>query len=142
MPRRKLLARVPGPPEVEGDPPLRSGPPEGACRPGAASVCAALALLFAAGAYGADATAPDPSAVLSKIVARLSAQARCSPQDWAEFGQESVTWGQHLKTAGQAVPEGPVRDALRAVDLGAASDPKAADWPKMRSELEDLLKKR
>jgi Ca-activated chloride channel family protein len=27
------------------------------------------------------------------------------------------------------------------VDLGAASDPKAADWPKMRSELEDLLKK-
>ena len=34
-----------------------------------------------------------------------------------------------------------MRDALRAVDNGERADPKAADWPKMRSDLEDLLKK-
>ena len=39
------------------------------------------------------------------------------------------------------MPEGPVRDALRAVELGSASDPKATDWPRLKSELEDLLKK-
>jgi Ca-activated chloride channel family protein len=108
---------------------------------GATAVCAALALLFAAGARAADATTADPVALLSKIVARLSAQDRCSPQDWAELGQESVTWGQHVKSSGKPVPEGPVRDALRAVELGSASDPKAADWPRLKSELEDLLKK-
>jgi Ca-activated chloride channel family protein len=107
----------------------------------ATAVCAALALLFAARAWAADATAPDPVALLSKIVARLSAQDRCSPQDWAELGQESVTWGQHVKSSGKPVPEGPVRDALRAVELGSASDPKATDWPRLKSELEDLLKK-
>ena len=109
--------------------------------PAAAAVCAALALLCAAHARAADATAPDPAAVLSKIVARLSAQDHCSPQDWAELGQESATWGQHIKSSGQPVPEGPVRDALRAVELGSASDPKAADWPRLKAELEDLLKR-
>jgi Ca-activated chloride channel family protein len=107
----------------------------------AAAVCAALTLLCAAHAWAADATAPDPAAVLSKIVARLSTQDRCSAQDWAEFGQESVSWGQHIKSSGQPVPEGPVRDALRAVELGSASDPKAADWPRLKSELEELLKR-
>jgi len=101
----------------------------------------ALIVFGSAGALAADATAPDPAAALSKIVARLSAQDRCSAIDWAELSQESVSWGQHLKSAGQAVPEGPVRDALRAVDIGAALDPKVADWPRVRSELEDLLKK-
>ncbi len=105
------------------------------------AVAVALVLFGSASALAADATAPDPAAALSKIVARLSAQDRCSAIDWAELSQESVTWGQHLKSASQAVPEGPVRDALRAVDIGAALDPRAADWPRVRSELEDLLKK-
>ena len=36
---------------------------------------------------------------------------------------------------------GPVRDALEAVDRGSALDPKAADWPRLRSDLEILLRK-
>ena len=62
-------------------------------------------------------------------------------RDWAEFGRESVTWGSMLRSQQQTVPEGPVRDALGAVDLGAKLDAKTADWPKLREELEALLKK-
>ncbi len=107
----------------------------------AAMSIAALLFLGAAVARADDAATPDPAAALSKIVGRLSAQDKCSPLDWAELGRETVTWGEHVKSGGQAVPERPVRDALRAVDVGEHSDPKASDWPKMRSELEDLLKK-
>jgi Ca-activated chloride channel family protein len=106
-----------------------------------AALVAALMLLCLAGAAAAEANAPEPAAALSKMVGRLSAQSRCSAQDWAELGHETVTWGQHLKAASQAVPEGPVRDALRATEIGAQSDPKATDWPRVRSELEELLKK-
>jgi Ca-activated chloride channel family protein len=107
----------------------------------AAAFLAALLLFSGASALAADAAAPDPAAALSKIVGRLSAQDACSALDWAELGRETVTWGEHVKSGNQEVPEGPVHDALRAVDDGEKSDAKATDWPKMRSELEDLLKK-
>jgi len=113
--------------------PARQGSP--------AALAAALMLLVAARAFAADGTAPDPAAALSKIVARLSAQETRSPIDWAELGRETVTWGEHLKSDSQAVPEGPVRDALRAAGIGEAADPKAADWPRMKSELEELLRR-
>jgi Ca-activated chloride channel family protein len=109
----------------------------------AAATLSIVALLFlgAATARAEDAARPDPAAALSKIVGRLSTQDSCSPLDWAELGQETVTWGEHVKSGGRQVPEGPLNDALKAVELGERSDPKASDWPKMRSELEDLLKK-
>jgi Ca-activated chloride channel family protein len=107
-----------------------------------ATACLAAFLLLGASLARAQGEAkPDPAAALSKIVGRLSAQDSCSALDWAELGRETVTWGQHVKSDSQPVPEGPVRDALRAVDNGERSDPKASDWPKMRAELEDLLKK-
>ena len=116
--------------------------PAGRAAAATATACLALLLLLgAARAVAADDAQPDPAASLSKIVGRLSAKADCSPQDWSELGQETVTWGQHVKSGSKPVPEGPVRDALRAVDNGERSDAKAADWPRMRSELEDLLKK-
>ncbi len=113
-------------------------------RPGPALATACLAaflLLGSTAARAQDEAKPDPAASLSKIVGRLSAQDACSALDWAELGRETVTWGEHVKSGNQPVPEGPVRDALRAVDAGERSDPKASDWPKMRGELEDLLKK-
>src|SRR4051812_45878730 len=82
----------------------------------------------------------EPSA-LTKIVGRLSATTHHTARDWAEFGRETVTWGSHLQSEKQTVPEGPVRDALGAVDLGTKLDPKATDWSKLREELEALLKK-
>ncbi len=84
---------------------------------------------------------PAPGAALSKIVTRLAAQPDCSARDWAELTLDTITWGEHLKSGQQPVPPGPVEDALAAVALGSAHDPKTADWPKLRQQLEDLLKK-
>lgn len=84
---------------------------------------------------------PPPSAALAKIVSRLSSAESRSGRDWAELAQETVSWGQRLQSEQQPVAEGPVRDALSAVDLGSVADPKTADWPKLREELESLLKK-
>lgn len=86
------------------------------------------------------AAAPEP-APLAKIVGRLSASDAHTARDWADFGRETVIWGSRLQSEQQPVPEGPVRDALAAVALGAKLDAKATDWPKLREELEALLKK-
>src|ERR1035437_4837143 len=62
-------------------------------------------------------------------------------RDWAELGHETVIWGSHLQSELQPVPEGPVHDALAAVDSGSALDPEATDWAKLRQDLEALLQK-
>ena len=113
-------------------------------KPAAGKLVTAAALLVSlivirlpASALAAE-IAPAP---LARIVGRLSVQDERSARDWAEFARETVTWGQHAKSEQRPVPEGPVRDALSAVGLGAALDAKTADWPKLREELEALLKK-
>jgi Ca-activated chloride channel homolog len=84
--------------------------------------------------------APEPSP-LAKVVARLSAAETRSARDWAELGRETATWGSRLQSEKQPVPEGPVRDALAAVDLGSKLDANVTDWRKLREDLEALLKK-
>jgi Ca-activated chloride channel family protein len=106
-----------------------------------AAVSAAAFLLLAGAVRSSAEGPPDPAASLSKVVGRLSAQEQCSPLDWAELGRDTVTWGQHLLSGNEPVPEGPVHDALAGVDIGEKSDPKASDWPTLRKQLEDLLKK-
>ncbi|MFI5337135.1 MAG: VWA domain-containing protein [Opitutales bacterium] len=81
------------------------------------------------------------AAPLAKTIERLSAEDALAPKDCAEIAQTTITYGQRAKSAQQRPPEGVIRDALAAVDLGERNDPKAADWPRLRSELEDLLKK-
>jgi Ca-activated chloride channel family protein len=117
------------------------GQAAGAPRAKATAAAAAALLLLVAPPPAPGQGAPDPAATLSKVVGRLSSQPQCSALDWAELGGDTVTWGQHIQSGGQQVPERPVRDALAAVDLGSRSDPKAADWAKLRSELEALLRK-
>lgn len=94
----------------------------------------------------AAATTPAPPAnepsPLGKMVSRLAAKPTRTARDWADLGNETVTWGSRIQSEQQEVPEGPVRDALAAVDLGEKQDPKTTDWPKLRSELEALLKKK
>jgi Ca-activated chloride channel family protein len=127
-------------PETDGrDQPPR---PSSGRRPAAAI----LALLLAGGAglarTAAESAGDPPSAApLAHIVSRLSAQPTRSAQDWAEFAGETLSWGGRVQSAHQQVPEGPVRDALASVDAGAALDAHAADWPKLRGELEGLLQK-
>ena len=92
-------------------------------------------------AAGTEKPAAPPPLPLATIVGRLSAAENHSARDWAELGRETVRWGSKQQSAQQPVPEGPVRDALAAVDLGVQLDAKTADWPKLREELEALLKK-
>ena len=84
---------------------------------------------------------PPPSAALTQTVTRLAAAPAHSGQDWAELARETVNWGQRLQSEQQPVAPGPLQDALAAVEAGAALDAKAADWPKLRDELNALLKK-
>ena len=85
--------------------------------------------------------APAEPPTLTKIVGRLSSQATRTARDWAELSRETVAWGSQLQTEKQPIADGPIRDALQAVELGAKLDAKSADWPKLREELEALLKK-
>ncbi len=104
-----------------------------------------IALVWASAARSAPTVSAEspqsPAANLSKVVARLSSADRRSAVDWVELGNETLSWGQRVKSAGQEVQEGPVLDALAGVDLGEKADPKATDWAKMRSGLQDLLRK-
>lgn len=112
---------------------------------------AALVLLFVALASRlsplACAAAAEPAAEdtlakpLTSTVERLSAQADLSAKDCADLAQTTITYGQRLKSSQQPAPEGVVQDALAAVDLGEKADAKAADWPRLRAELEALLEK-
>ena len=124
-----------------------SGPEAGSRRPGAGPVTTAIILLvvlsgirFPVPAFSAEDTSAFV-APLSKLVGRLSLQPQLAAGDYATFAQETVIWGKRLQGAGQPVTPGPVHDALAGVDAGEKLAPKAADWPQLRSQLEDLLKK-
>ena len=113
------------------------GPPVAA----ALFLCLLFPVLCSPSSARAAEAGASPAAPLARIVGRLSAADARSARDWAEFARETVTWGSHVQGDQQSVPAGPVRDALAAVDAGSALDPKTADWPKLREELEALLKK-
>ncbi|MDD2764451.1 MAG: VWA domain-containing protein [Opitutaceae bacterium] len=103
-----------------------------------------LALLFGLrfppSAIGAEDTSVY-AAPLSKLVERLSAQPALSAGDYAALARETVTWGQRLQQAGQAVTPGPVNDALAGVAAGEKLDAKAVDWAQLRGDLGELLRK-
>jgi Ca-activated chloride channel family protein len=80
------------------------------------------------------------AAPLSRLVERLAAQSSLSAGDCASLATETVTWGKRMQEARKMVVPGPVRDALAGTDLGEQLDHHAADWPRLRSELEELLK--
>jgi len=128
-----------GPPDAGG-----SGGNENPSALRAAAGVALLALACGAGWARLSAEpAADPvsSAPLAHIVTRLAAQDARTARDWADLSAETVAWGGRVQSASQPVPEGPVRDALASVDAGSAIDAHAADWPKLRTQLEALLQK-
>ena len=86
----------------------------------------------------AEAPPGDPAA-LGRIVGRLAAADRPGARDWSELAGETLTWGSRLQSQGQPVLPGPVHDALAGVKLGEKLDAKAADWGKLRGDLEALL---
>ena len=107
-----------------------------------AALHAAAAKVPARGVAETNAPTSTPaSAALTQTVTRLAAAPTHSGQDWAELARETVAWGQRLQSDQQPVAPGPLQDALAAVDTGAALEPKTADWPKLRDQLNALLKK-
>ena len=94
-------------------------------------------------ASGAESAQPSDTlaAPLSKTVARLAEQSDLSAKDCAELASTTLTYGQRVKSAQQHPQESVIRDALQGVDLGEKLDAKAADWPKLRTDLEELLKR-
>jgi Ca-activated chloride channel family protein len=82
--------------------------------------------------------APQEPALIG-TVRSLSARDRLAETDCARLANETLAWGKALKEAGQPIPPGAVRDGIDAVNLGASLNPKAADWPTLRKNLEALL---
>ncbi len=122
--------------EARGEPPI------------AAAVSALLCIFWLSALSSqlpARAAEEQPSdtlaAPLSKTVARLAEKPGLTAKDCAELAETTVTYGQRVKSAQQQPPEPVIRDALQAVDLGEKADAKAADWPKLRQDLQDLLKR-
>ena len=111
----------------------------------AASAAIGLLWLSALSPPPSASAAEPPSDTLAKplstTVARLSEKDALAAKDCSELAQTTITYGQRVKSAKQQPPENVIRDALQAVDLGEKLDAKAADWPKERQELQDLLKK-
>lgn len=113
----------------------------------AVQAAAVLFVLFLASrlsplAHAAEGGGEDTLAKpLSTTVARLAAKDTVNAKEYSEMASTTVTYGQRVKSAQQHPPENVIRDALSAVDAGEKLDAKAADWPKLRSELEELLKK-
>ena len=109
-----------------------------------------VALLFVALAFASRLSPPASAAAnaddtfakpLAATVARLADQPALSAKDCADLAETTATYGQRMHGAQQQPAETAIRDALQAVDQGEKLDAKAADWPKLRKELEDLLKK-
>lgn len=92
---------------------------------------------------GAEGESPNDTLAkpLSTTVARLATKDTVTAKEYAEMASTTVTYGQRVKSAQQQPLESVVRDALQAVGTGEKLDAKAADWPKLRAELEDLIKK-
>lgn len=119
--------------------------------PRAAGATAAVALLGLAALAlpaAAPAQAPAPpvdtatlAKPLSTTVTRLAAKDHLAAKDFAELARTTVTYGQRMQSAQQPPAEGAIRDALAGVDRGEKLDPRAADWPQLRRELEALLAK-
>lgn len=105
----------------------------------------AAPLPAASSTAAADTPAEAPGETYSKplitTVTRMAEQATITAKDYSELAQTTVTYGQRLKSAQQHAPEKTIKDALAAVDAGEKLDEKSADWPKLRQDLQELLKK-
>lgn len=112
------------------------------------AIAAMLLGLLSAFSFQPSALAAEPAAAedpiakpLATTVARLATKDTVTAKEYAEMASTTVTYGQRVKSAQQQPLESVVRDALQAVTTGEKLDAKAADWPKLRTELEELLKK-
>jgi Ca-activated chloride channel homolog len=112
----------------------------GALVPRAHAAVKVAPLTTSPGSNAANAPAPEPPP-LGKIIGRLAQKDSLTAPDLSEVAHETLSWGRKLKESGQPVPDGPVRDALDAVDRLEAMNDKLADWTQLRKDLEALREK-
>ncbi len=74
---------------------------------------------------------------LKKEISQLSNQSRVKPSEWAGFAERTIATGQSAD-----VQLGIIETAIAAVNKGEKEKPMAADWVKLRAELEKLQKKK
>lgn len=79
-------------------------------------------------------------APLKQKIIELVAKDEITAKDFASFAQTTIDYARRTKDV--KLPERPLQDGLQAVDQGEALDRKAADWARLRQELQELLKQR
>lgn len=87
-------------------------------------------------AFAAEATSLDK---LQWLVEDLTQHRTVDARDLGLLAERTISYGLETLARGQAVPDGAVRDALRAVDFGEKMNPRQADWTTLRSSLRHLL---
>jgi Ca-activated chloride channel family protein len=87
-------------------------------------------------AFPAEATTLDK---LQWLIEDLTQHRTIDARDLALLAERTVNHGVESLARGQAIPEGAVRDALRAVDFGEKINPRQTDWTTLRSALRHLL---
>jgi Ca-activated chloride channel homolog len=108
-----------------------------------ATTTASVAIALAALSHGAKLEAATEentlAAPLAQLVGQFAERQTLGAREYAELARTTVTYAERTTAAQQPVTEGAIRDALTAVDRGESLDPKAADWPKLREELQRFL---
>lgn len=96
----------------------------------------------AAPSAAAPAPVQAPADPLVELVDKLAAADQPAASDFARLADLTASRGEQARASADSaalVPEGALRDALAAVSAGQAADPRAADWPALRTRLETLL---
>lgn len=89
----------------------------------------------------APAVTNSPSTQLARLVKDLSEKKDLSVKDYKSLAEETIAYGKKvLMQGGDENLENIVKDALLAADRGEKLDKQAADWARLRKELEELLK--
>ncbi len=78
---------------------------------------------------------------LSKLVAQFSTRDALAARDYAELARTTLDYAKRSSANQEPPAEGAIRDGLQAVRAGASLDEKAADWDRLRQELEAFLAK-
>ena len=119
---------TPTPPSSGGKPP-----------PPAALLLLLFGLAAAPHLLAEAAPAPKgPETPLGIAVERLATKPSLNAADCADLTRKTIAWGQGLRSSGQPIPDGPLRDALDAITLGDHLDSKAADWDTLRHQINTL----
>jgi len=89
-------------------------------------------------APAADVTA-EP---LVKVIGEVSMKDNPSAKDFARIAGTTLDFARRKLQSRESPAQSVIESALDAVDAGEARDANAADWPKLRVELNDLLEKK